>query len=241
MNTSPKIIELGDVSIEIHYKNIKNVHLSVHPPNGRVTLSSPLLMEYEALRLFCISKIRWIRNQQKKLLNQRREAPREYVNKESHYFLGHRYLLNIKENIDKIGIVLKKTTIDLYIRPNSTRDQRDEMLQIWYREQLRKVVSPLIAKYEKKMHIKVEKILVRKMKTKWGSCKPESKEIILNTELAKKPIESIEYILVHEMTHILERGHNEKFISILNKYLPNWEHVRTELNRSALGHVEWNY
>lgn len=241
MNTSYNTIELGDICLDVIYKDIKNVHLSVHPPHGRVTISAPLQMDLETIRLFTISKLGWIKKQQAKFLNQKREAPREYIPRESHYYLGHRYLLKIVEHDAAAKVVLKHNSIELYIRKGATDAQREDIIPGWYRQQLRELIPQYIAKLEKKMNVKVAEVRIRKMKTKWGTCNPKAKRIWLNTELAKKPIESIEYVLVHEMVHLKERNHNEKFIAYMDKFLPEWKHLREELNRSALGHVEWSY
>ncbi len=241
MNTKHNVIELAEISLDVVHKNIKNVHLSVHPPLGRVTISAPLQMNLETLRLFSISKLRWIRKQQAKLKNQKRESSREYITRESHYYLGQRYLLKVIEQNAVPKVILKHNKIELYIRKGATLKQRDEIMQGWYRQQLKDLIQRYIPKLEKKMNVKVAEVRIKKMKTKWGTCNAKAKRIWLNTELAKKTIESIEYILIHEMTHLLERNHNDKFISHMNKFLPKWKHLRDELNRSALGHVEWSY
>ena len=241
MNTSHNTIELGDICLDVIHKDIKNVHLSVHPPNGRVTISAPIQMDLETIRLFSISKLGWIRKQQAKFENQIREAQREYIPRESHYYLGQRYLLKIVEHNAAPKIVLKHNYLELYIRKGATMQQRDDILQSWYRKQLRELIPQYIAKFEKKMNVKVGETRIRKMKTKWGTCNPDANRIWLNTELAKKPIECIEYVLVHEMVHLIERNHNERFITCMDKFLPKWKHLRDELNRSALGHVEWSY
>jgi len=241
MNTSHNTIELGDICLDVIHKDIKNVHLSVHPPNGRVTISAPTQMDLETIRLFSISKLGWIRKQQAKFENQKREAPREYVTRESHYYLGQRYLLKVVEHNAAPKVVLKHNSIELYVRKGATMAQRDDIVQGWYRQQLRELIPQYVAKFEKKMNIKVFDIRIRSMKTKWGTCNHEAKRIWLNTELAKKPIESIEYVLVHEMVHLIERNHNEMFIAYMDEFLPKWKHLREELNRSALGHVEWSY
>lgn len=241
MNTKYKTIELGDICINVIHKDIKNIHLSVHPPCGRVTISAPLRMDPETLRLFSISKLGWIRKQQIKIRNQKREAPREYVTRESHYYLGQRYLLKVVEQNTAPKVILKHGTIELYIRKGASIKKREEVLQGWYRQQLRELMTQYIAKLEKKMNVKVAEICIRTMKTRWGTCNPKAKRIWLNTELAKKSIESIEYVIIHEMVHLLERSHNKKFIAYMNKFSPNWKHLREELNRSALGHVEWSY
>jgi predicted metal-dependent hydrolase len=241
MNTKYNKIDVGGISINVVHKDIKNVHLSVHPPQGRVTISAPSQMDMETIRLFCISKLGWIRKQQVKLKNQKRETSREYITRESHYYLGKRYLLKVIEENTTPKVALKHNTIELYIRKGTPITRRQEILQGWYRQQLRMLVPQYIAKLEKKMDVKAAEICIRKMKTKWGTCNPKAKRIWLNTELAKKPIESIEYILIHEMVHLLERNHNEKFMAHMDKFSPKWKYLREELNRSPLGHVEWKY
>lgn len=241
MNTNYNTINVGDISINVIHKDIKNVHLSVHPPQGRVTISAPLQMDLETIRLFSISKLGWIRKQQAKLKNQKRETAREYITRESHYYLGQRYLLKIAEQNTAPKVVLKHNTIELYIRKGTSIIQRRRILQSWYRQQLRTLVPQYVAKLEKKMNVKVNEICIRIMKTKWGTCNPKANRIWLNTELAKKPIESIEYILIHEMVHLLERNHNGKFTAYMDKFSPKWKHLREELNRAPLGHVEWKY
>ncbi len=241
MNTRRSTIELGDICLDVIHKNIKNVHLSVYPPHGRVTISAPQQMDLETIRLFSISKLGWIRKQQAKLQRQKRETSREYVTRESHYYLGQRYLLKVIEREAAPRVVLKHGTIELYIRKGTSRDQREEILHAWYRQQLRQLIPQYVAKFEKKMNVRVAEVCIRTMKTKWGTCNSKAKRIWLNTELAKKPIESIEYVLIHEMVHLLVRNHNDDFIAAMSKYSPKWRHLREELNRSALGHVEWSY
>jgi len=241
MNTKQNTIELADISIDVIHKDIKNVHLSVHPPSGRVTISAPTQMNLETIRLFSIAKLGWIRKQQVKFRNQKRETAREYLTRESHYYLGQRYLMKIIEQNTAPSVVLKHKTIELHIRKGTSLKQREELLQAWYRQQLKEVVSKNIIDLEIKMNVKVTEVCIRTMKTKWGTCNAKARRIWLNTELTKKSIECIEYVIIHEMVHLLERKHNEKFISHMNKFLPKWKHIREELNRSALGHVEWSY
>lgn len=241
MNIKEDTIELGDISLKVIRKKIKNVHLSVHPPVGRVTISAPASMELETIRLFSISKLGWIRKQQLRHKNQKRETEREYVNRESHYYLGQRYLLKIVESNIQAKVVLKHNSIELHVRPNASQKHKEELLKSWYRQQLRELVEKQIPKHEKRMNIKVSDLLIRAMKTKWGSCNIQAKRILLNTELIKKPIETIDYVLVHEMVHLLERNHNEKFIAYMDKFSPKWKQLRQDLNSSTLGHIEWSY
>jgi len=241
MNTEHHTIELADISFEVIHKDIKNVHLSVHPPFGRVTISAPTHMDLETIRLFSISKLGWIRKHQAKLKNQKRETAREYITSESHYYLGQRYLLKVIEYNAAPKVILTHKTIELYTRNNASIKQKEKILSEWYRQQLKNITSQYILELEKKIGVKITEVCIRKMKTKWGTCNAKAKRIWLNTELAKKPIESIEYVLTHEMMHLLERKHNDKFVNYMNKFLPKWKHLREELNRSALGHVEWSY
>jgi len=239
MNISHNTIKLGDICFDVIHKDIKNVHLSVHPPQGRVTISAPLQMDLETIRLFSISKLGWIRKQQTKLKNQKRETAREYITRESHYYLGQRYLLQVIEQNAAPKVVLKHRTIELYIRKGSSVTKRKEILQGWYRQQLRTLVLQHITMLEKKMNVKLSELRIKAMKTRWGTCNTKAKRIWLNTELAKKPIEHIEYVLIHEMVHLLERRHNQKFKAHMDKFLPQWKHLKKELNRSALRNVEW--
>ncbi|NLY86574.1 MAG: M48 family metallopeptidase [Tissierellia bacterium] len=223
---------ISDIEIELTKKNIKNLHLSVHPPDGRVRISAPQHMDIDSIRLFAISKLSWIRRQQKKYINQEREPEKEYVSGESHYFLGQRYLLNlIYTNKRKQGVeVRNKKYIDLYVRENTPEYLRERVMTEWYRKELRELIPPLIAKWEPIMGVKVNEFGVKKMKTRWGSCNPEAKRIWLNLELAKKSPACIEYVLVHEMAHLLERSHNEVFVAYMDKFLPNWRAIKAELN-----------
>ena len=234
-------IQLGEISIEVEQKNIKNLHLSVYPPKGRVRIAAPSKMKLDTIRIYAISKLSWIKKQQAKILSQKREAPREYINKESHYYLGKRYMLKVIE-LDTVPVVnLTHKTIELYVRPGTNTEKRKEILDSWYREQLREIANHMIANWEKKMQLKVSELGIKKMKTKWGTCNEEAKRIWLNFELVKKPSECIEYIVVHEMVHFKERNHNDKFIAYMNHFLPGWKQSKVELNRLPVSHVEWGY
>lgn len=234
-------IELGDIKIEVEQKDIKNIHLSVYPPNGVVRISAPNRMELDTIRVFALNKLQWIREQQKEFNNQERETPREYLTKESHYFLGKRYLLNVITKNQPPKVVLKHDTIELYVRPNSSVEKREEVLDEWYREELRAIAAEKIAKWEKVIGVEANAFSIRKMKTKWGSCNTDTKRILLNLELAKKPLECIEYIVVHELVHLLERSHNQVFVAYMDKFLPKWRHYREELNKLPFRHLDWKY
>lgn len=234
-------IELGNIKIDVEQKDIKNIHLSVYPPDGKVRISAPERMDLDTIRVFAINKLQWIKKQQETFRNQERESPREYISKESHYFFGKRYLLKIVEIDAKPKVVLKHNTIELHIRPNTPTEKRKEIIEDWYRGEMKKVIPEMIAKWEKKIGVNANDFGVKKMRTKWGTCNPKAKRIWLNLELAKKPKECLEYIIVHELVHLLERNHNDKFIRHMNEFMPKWRFYRDELNRLPFRHMEWRY
>lgn len=235
-------ITISDITIDVIRKQIRNIHLAVYPPTGRVRIAAPLQTSDDTIRLFAISKLAWIRRNQRKFEGQERITPREFKNRESHYFNGQRYLLNIIETDAPPKVVLKsKNYIDLYVRPESPTAKKLEVLNEWYRAHLKTVIPGLIGKWEKIMSIEVNEWQVRQMKTKWGSCNIEEKRIWINLELAKKPEHCLEYILVHEMVHLMERHHNERFHHFLETYLPNWKQLKTELNQLPVSHADWEY
>lgn len=234
-------IDLGKFTADVELKDIKNIHLSVYPPTGRVRIAAPSRLDLETIRIFAISKLSWIKKQQTKLRNQEREAPREFTTQESHYYLGKRYLLKVLETENKPSVSIKHNKLLLQIKPNTDLTHRQIILQEWYREQLKNLVPKYITKWEEKMQVKVSEFGIKKMKTKWGTCNREVKRIWINLELAKKPLECLEYIVVHEMVHLLERNHNDRFIAYMNKFLPQWRHYKEELNRLPVSHVNWKY
>ena len=236
-----KQLQLGKINVDVLQKDIKNIHLSVYPPTGRVRISAPTRMDLDTIRVFAISKLSWIKKQQTKLRTQEREAPREYLNRESHYFNGKRYLLKVIEQSAVPRVELKHSIIELHVRPQTNKEKMKSILDEWYRSQLKAALPALIAKWEKKMNVKVNEFGIKKMKTKWGTCIREAKRIWLNLELAKKPKECLEYIVVHEMVHLLERKHNDRFISLMNELMPKWKFYKEELNRRPLRHENWSY
>lgn len=234
-------IELGGIVVDVLKKDIKNVHLSVHPPTGKVRISAPLRMETDTIRVFAISKLHWIKQQQKKLRAQDRETRREYLDRESHFVWGKRYLLKVIEKDEAPGVELRHSTLCLRIRAGSSAEKKQAVLDAWYREQLKEEIPPLVAKWEGLMSLKVEKFFVQRMKTKWGSCNPRSKSIRLNSELAKKPRECLEYIVVHEMIHLLQPTHNRDFVALIDQFMPKWKFYRDNLNRLPVRHENWEY
>ena len=234
-------IELGHINVDVTQKNIKNIHLSVHPPKGRVTISAPKRMDLETIRVYAVSKLGWIKKQQEKIAKQKREPIREFVNRESHYFKGERYLLKVIESNFPAKVELKHSILELHVRPNSPTIKRRQVLDEWYRQQLKVEIPKFISGWEKKLNVQVNEFGVKKMKTRWGSCNIKKKRIWLNLELAKKPIECLEYVVVHEMVHLLEKNHNVLFVSFMDKHFPNWKHSKDLLNRLPVSHVDWEY
>ena len=234
-------IDVGGIYVDVAFKNIKNVHLSVHPPTGRVRISAPARMKLDTLRVFAISKLDWIKKQQKKLQDQGRESPREYLDRESHFVWGRRYLLKVNKEDTTPTVELKHNQMVLTVRPGAVLEKREAVVSAWYREQLRIAMPPLIAKWEPQLGVKAERVFVQRMKTRWGSCTPPRRSIRLNSELAKKPRECLEYVIVHELVHLLEPTHNQKFVSLMDKFMPQWRQHRDELNRIPLAHQEWEY
>jgi len=236
-----KRVQLGDISVDVVLKDIKNVHLSVHPPSGRVRIAAPARMKLDTIRVFAISKLGWIKQQQKKLREQERETPREYLERESHYVWGKRYLLSVSEADHAPTVELKHKRFLLRIRPGTDDTKRQEIVQAWYREELKRAVPPLLAKWEPLVGVKPKRFFVQRMKTKWGSCNAQSRSIRLNTELAKKPRECLEYIVVHELVHLLEPTHNARFVALMDRFMPKWQFYRAVLNRLPVRHEDWNY
>ncbi|OFX75327.1 MAG: metal-dependent hydrolase [Bacteroidetes bacterium GWE2_29_8] len=233
-------IDIGNIAVEVTKKDIKNIHLTVYPPNGIVRLSAPKQINDETIRLYIISKIPWIRKQQRKYKKQDRQSQREYKQRESHYFLGKRYLIRIFEHNATPQIIIKnKTYIDLCIRPGTTVEQRHIIMNEWYRKKLKEMIPELINKWQKIIGVEVNDWGVKLMKTKWGTCNIQSKRIWINLELAKKPLYCIEYIIVHELIHLKERLHNENYFAYINKFMPQWKLYQEELNNLPISHTEW--
>jgi len=234
-------LDLAELAVEVVRKPIKHLHLGVYPPDGRVRVAAPERMSMDAIRLFAIGKLPWIRQQQKRMLAQDREAEPEYIDRESHYLWGRRYLLRVMTTDSIPAVRLQAKTIDLHIRARTGLEQRGELLQSWYRGQLREALEPLLEKWQPLLGVKVSRIHLQRMKTKWGSCNPRLRNIRLNTELARKPPECLEYILVHELAHLREPTHGPRFIALMDGALPHWRDLRESLNRLPLGHAAWGY
>ncbi|HGO6129422.1 TPA: M48 family metallopeptidase [Burkholderia cepacia] len=237
----PSRITLGEIEAEVVFKDIRNVHLTVLPPKGRVRISAPRHMALDTVRVFALSKLVWIKAQRENMAGQDREAPREYLERESHYVWGRRYLLKLIE-VDAVpSVELRHRTLVLAIRPNAAAAAKDAVLARWYRDQVRCRAATLVAKWSRVLGVDVPRVYVRHMKTKWGSCSPAHKSIRLNTELAKKPPGCLEYIVVHELVHLLEPTHNERFKALMRTFMPEWEERRRELNRLPVKHEDWDH
>lgn len=232
-------IHIGDLSIAVTRKDIKNVHLSVHPPDGRVTLSAPSATRLDVARAYAITRLGWIRQHQAKLKNQARETPRQYIDRESHYLWGRRHLLSVAYRDVKPSVSLDHKRITLTVRPGSDAQKRAEIIHDWHKSLLHAVVPALIKKWELKLKVKVSGYFLQRMKTKWGSCNHRAGHIRLNTELVKKPKDLLEYVVVHEMAHLLEPTHTERFIGILDQHYPSWREARAELNELPLTAEAW--
>ena len=225
-------ITINGIEIELTRKNIKNLYLKVHPPHGRVKVSAPKSMNEDSIRAFVVSKLSWIKKHQERLKKQKRIAEKEYVSGESHYFLGQPYLLNVVYTSKRLqGVEIRGNKyLDLFVRKNTPKNLRERVMMEWYRSQLKKLIPPLIEKWEPIMGVEVKEFGVKRMKTRWGTCNPAAKRIWINLELAKKNPICLEYIVVHEMVHLLEGSHNARFKAYMDKFMPSWRAVKAELN-----------
>ena len=235
-------IDIRGIPIEVIRKDIKNFYIGVHPPNGRVRVSAPLRFDEDTIRMAVVSRLAWIRQQQATFESQERQSQREFVSGESHYFAGRRYRLDVMEcDAPPKAWLLNNTKIGLRVRPDADRDTREAVMQCWYRQHLRAQLPSLLEKWEPELGVSVNEVRIKKMKTRWGSCNIEARRIWLNLKLAKKPASCLVYILVHEMVHLLEREHNDRFRELMDKFLPQWRTYRDELNRAPLAHENWRY
>ena len=229
------------IPVKIIRKNIKNLHLGVYPPDGRVRVAAPLNVSDDAVRVAIIDKLGWIKRKQQEFQQQERETQREFVTGESHYFLGKRYLLDVVFVEAKPRVTVRGNHIELCVRPGSDLSQRENVLKEWYRDHLKATIPDLLEKWEERIGVKAAEWGVKQMKTKWGSCNTERKRVWFNLELARKSPQCLEYIIVHELMHLLERHHNERFIKLMDQHLPHWRLLRDELNSGPLSHQDWAY
>jgi len=239
MTLITETIHIGEVPITVTLKEVQNVHLSVHPPDGHVTLVAPASTRLDVARAYAISKLGWIRKQQQTLASQVRETPRQFIGRESHYLWGRRYLLTVVYQATKPRVVLDHRRITLIVRPGSNTEDRARVFHSWHRSLLHTVIPPLIQKWETKLGVQVSNYYLQRMKTKWGSCNPSARHIRLNTELVKKPKDLLEYVIVHEMAHLREPTHSDRFVMLLDTHYPNWREARAELNELPLAAEGW--
>lgn len=232
-------IHIGEIAVALTRKDVKHVHLSVHPPSGRVTLVAPEGTRLEVARAYAVSKLGWIRDQQAKLREQARETPRQFIERESHTLWGRRYLMTVLHREAKPCITLDHKRITLTVRPGSDAGRRAAVIHEWHKSLLHEVVPTLIKKWESKLEVKVAGYYLQRMKTKWGSCNHKAGHIRLNTELVKKPKDLLEYVIAHEMMHLLEPTHSDRFTAILEEHYPNWREARAELNELPLTAEVW--
>ncbi len=229
-----EVLDLGDVSVDVIKKDIKNIHLSVYPPTGRVRISAPLRLSTASIRAFAIGKLGWIRQHQKKVRAQPREKPREYLDRESHYVWGKRYMMRLETVDDAPEVLVKHNKLVMRVRPGTSAERKEALLDGWYRAQVKTAVPALVKKWERVLGVEVARIYVQRMKTKWGGCNPATRTLRLNSELAKKPLDSLEYIVVHELMHLLEPTHNARFMALMDLHIPQWKHHRDALNALPL-------
>lgn len=242
MITEHSHIEVSGIGVEIRRKAIKNLHVGVYPPDGRVRVAAPRHLDDEAVRLAIVSRLSWIRRQQQSFAQQTRQSAREMVTGESHYFEGKRYRLNVVEQSGNPCVrVVNNSTLELRIPPGTHQESRQQIFERWYRRQLKAQVPALLSHWEGVVGVEVADCRVKKMKTKWGSCNVEAKRIWLNLELVKKPSPCLEYILVHEMVHFLERHHTNRFRDLMDQFMPDWRLRKAELNETPLAHEDWSY
>ena len=242
MSTKTGKLVIADLEIQTVRKNIKNIHIGVYPPNGRVRVAVPLRTTEETIRLIVLSKIPWIRKQRNKFEGQQRETPREYVTGESHYFMGRRYILNVIQGEYRGTVKINGIKhMDLFVRPEMSSEERGRIMERFYRRELKKALDVAVTKWEKRLEVHANEIRVKRMKTKWGSANTRDKRIWINLELAKKSPNCLGYVLVHELAHLIERKHNDKFRSIIELVMPDWRQHRDELNVFISGDEDWQY
>jgi predicted metal-dependent hydrolase len=234
-------IVVSGIPVQLIRKPIKNLHLGVYPPNGRVRVATPLRLSDDAVRLAVVGKLGWIKRQRARFEAQPRQSMREMVSGESHYFFGRRYRLRVIHRAAPGKVVLRGRAMEIHVPQEASSLQRFRLLSRWYRERLREQAEPLLQKWQKAMGVELAEWGIKRMKTKWGTCNPNARRIWLNLELAKKPIQCLEYLIVHELAHLIERRHSERFIALLDKHLPDWKARRTLLNAQPLAHDMWAY
>ena len=227
-------LQIEDISIDVEWKKIKNIHLRVCPPDGRVRISAPVRVDSVILRGFAESKLDWVRKQQARIRGSKPPEPEEFVSGEVHLFGGEHFVLEVAERVAKPEVILDGNIMRLYVRPGTTVEKRQAVLEEFYRAQLRKALPAIITGWERVMNVRVNDFGIKRMKTRWGTCNRKVGRIWINLELAKRSPECLEYIVVHEMVHLIERGHNAIFYGHMDRFLPQWHLIKKELNRTPL-------
>ena len=227
-------LEIGDVTVDVVFKDIKNVHLSVYPPTGKVRVSAPSDMNLETVRLFAVSKIAWIRKNQRKIKAQERETPREFLERESHYLWGRRYLLRIEDHYDRADVLLGHKTIEMNVPKGASLEQKRDLLLAWYRDELRSAARPVIAQFEQQLGVQVQRFFIQRMRTRWGSSNPAKGSIRINLDLARFGPACLRYVVLHEMAHFIVPRHNAHFVALLDLHMPGWRPIRAKLNYGPL-------
>jgi predicted metal-dependent hydrolase len=243
MSTEIGEIRVSGLTVQVVRKDIKNLHIGVYPPNGRVRVAAPLNLDNDAVRLAVAGKLGWIKKHQAKFRVQPRESEREFVSGESHYYMGQRYRLRVlhHDGVPRVAVVRGKSVIELRVRPGATAERCSQVLQDWYRQQLKGMIPAILQKWQKTLGVQTRDWRIKRMKTKWGSCNSKAGRIWINLEIIKKPAHCLEYIIVHELVHLIERPHNSRFISIMDQHVPRWRLYRQELNSAPLAHETWKY
>ncbi|ASJ70673.1 M48 family metallopeptidase [Granulosicoccus antarcticus] len=236
-----ELLQIGSIEMRLNRKAIKNLHISVLPPDGRVRISAPERMTDTAIRMAVISRIPWIRKQQSEFAKQPRQSDREMVSGECHYVWGRPHRLNLVERLGRHEVTVGGGKVHLYVKPGTSVENKALVLSEFYRDALKVRIGALLGEWQAQIGVETAGWGVKKMKTKWGSCNTISRRILLNLELAKKPPECLEFVLVHELVHLLERNHNDRFKAYMDEFLPDWRERRNLLNSMPLGHSSWGY
>ena len=240
MNTDVWTLQLGELSVHVVRRRIKHLHIGVYPPDGRVRVAAPMLLSTDAVRLAVIDRLAWIRQHQRVFETQERQSPRTIVTGESHYLFGRRYRLRVVETTGAPRVVLKsRSAIDLFVRPGTPGAKREALLAAWAREHLIAVLAPLVERWQERIGVYAAEWGVKRMKTKWGSFSTSSRRLWFNSELVKHSPVCVEYVVVHELLHLLDPTHGPFFVTLLDCYFPRWRATRSRLNAAPLGHERW--
>lgn len=241
MSTASSHLIVAGLGVDVVYKDIKNLHISVYPPLGRVRVAAPDRTTEEAIRLAVVQRLSWIKRQREQLQNADRQTERKMVSGETHYVWGQRYRLDVSKTSGAYSVEPKGDTLWVITPAGTDQAGRFGALDRWYRRELKAAVPALLAKWQPILGVQADNFVVRRMKTKWGTCVTSSRTIWLNPELVKKNPRSLEYVVVHELAHLRERGHGEKFVALMDEFLPDWRARRDELNGAPLGYEEWSH